>query len=140
MSEVVYTAQANVTGGRRGGRGETSDGNLSVALETPGTGGQATNPEQLFAVGYAACFASAVAFTALRQKVETGPVAVDSSVSLLKDGLGAFDLAVELRVTLPAVDADAAVDLVRAAHETCPYSRATRGNLDVALIANGQPV
>jgi osmotically inducible protein OsmC len=140
MSETLYTAQATVTGGRRGGHGETSDGNLSVALNTPGAGGQATNPEQLFAVGYAACFASAVAFTALQRKVDTGQVAIDSSVALLKDAQGTFDLAVALRVTLPALGEGAAADLVRAAHATCPYSRATRGNIDVTLTANGRAV
>jgi lipoyl-dependent peroxiredoxin len=140
MTEVVYTAEANVTGGRRGGHGTTSDGNLSVALEAPGTNGEATNPEQLFAVGYAACFTSAVAFKALQRKDDAAGVQTDSKVSLVKNDEGSFDLAVELSVTLPNVEANAAVELVRAAHETCPYSRAIRGNVEVALTANGQPV
>jgi Ohr subfamily peroxiredoxin len=138
MSDVIYTTEAHVTGGRRNGHGETSDGSLSVDLEAPGAGGAATNPEQLFAVGYAACFMSAVAFQAQREKADAKDAVTDARVSLLKDQDGMFDLVVELHVTLPALDASAAADLVRAAHTMCPYSRATRGNIDLTLTANGQ--
>lgn len=140
MAKPIYTAEATVTGGRVAGHGRTSDGRLDVQLRPPTESTEGTNPEQLFAVGYAACFASAVAFKAMQQKVQAGQVAIDSKVSLVKNEEGIYDLAVELHVTLPALDDGVAVDLVRAAHETCPYSRATRGNIDVALTANGQPV
>jgi Ohr subfamily peroxiredoxin len=144
MSKVLYTAQARVTGGRVEGHGETSDGSLTVDLRIPaelGGEGDGTNPEQLFAVGFASCFESAIGAVARRQKVEPGDVAIDSKVMLLPTQERGFKLAAELDVTLPGIEDDAAaVDLVRAAHGVCPYSNATRGNIDVKLIANGQPV
>jgi Ohr subfamily peroxiredoxin len=144
MSKVLYTAQARVTGGRVEGHGETSDGSLTVDLRIPaelGGEGDGTNPEQLFAVGFASCFESAIGAVARRQKVEPGDVAIDSKVMLLPTEERGFKLAAELDVTLPGIEDDAAaVDLVRAAHRVCPYSNATRGNIDVKLIANGQPV
>jgi Ohr subfamily peroxiredoxin len=140
----IYTAQAHVTGGRVEGRGRTSDDALEVDLRTPeqmgGTGG-GTNPEQLFAVGYAACFESALGAVARRRRQEVGDVAIDSRVSLVPTADRAFTLAVALEVTLPSVDdADEAVELVRAAHQVCPYSNATRGNIDVSLTANGRDI
>jgi Ohr subfamily peroxiredoxin len=140
----IYTAEAHVTGGRVEGRGRTSDGALEVDLRTPeqmgGTGG-GTNPEQLFAVGYAACFESALGAVARRRRQEVGDVAIDSRVSLVPTADRAFTLAVALEVTLPSVDdADDAVELVKAAHQVCPYSNATRGNIDVTLTANGREV
>jgi Ohr subfamily peroxiredoxin len=144
MAGKLYTAKAHVTGGRAEGHGRTSDGALEVDLRLPsemGGQGGGTNPEQLFAVGYAACFEGALGVVARRAKLEAGDVAIDSEVSLSPDGQGGFFLSVGLDVTLPSVaDAAAAVELVRAAHQVCPYSNATRGNIEVALTANGAPV
>jgi osmotically inducible protein OsmC len=144
MAGKLYTAKAHVTGGRAEGHGRTGDGALEVDLRLPaemGGQGGGTNPEQLFAVGYAACFEGALGVVARRAKLEAGDVAIDSEVSLSPDGQGGFFLSVGLDVTLPSVaDAAAAVELVRAAHQVCPYSNATRGNIEVALTANGAPV
>jgi osmotically inducible protein OsmC len=144
MAGKIYTAKAHVTGGRADGHGRTNDGALEVDLRLPaemGGQGGGTNPEQLFAVGYAACFEGALGVVARRAKLEAGDVAIDSEVSLSPDGQGGFFLSVGLDVTLPSVaDAAAAVELVRAAHQVCPYSNATRGNIEVALTANGAPV
>jgi lipoyl-dependent peroxiredoxin len=144
MANTLYTAKAHVTGGRAEGHGRTEDGALEVDLRLPaemgGTGG-GTNPEELFAVGYAACFEGALGVVARRTKVEAGDAAIDSEVSLSPNGAGGFLLSVALNVNLPSVeDPAAAVELVRAAHEVCPYSNATRGNIDVSLTANGAPV
>ena len=142
--EPIYTARANVVGGRANGRGKTSDGLLEVDLRRPkemGGEGDGTNPEQLFAVGYAACFESALGAVARRQKVEVDDVAIDSTVSLIPTEERGFKLGVELDVSLPSVsDSEQAVTLVRAAHDVCPYSNATRGNVDVRLTANGVEV
>jgi Ohr subfamily peroxiredoxin len=103
--------------------------------------GGGTNPEQLFAVGYAACFEGALGAVARRQKVELGDVSIDSRVSLHPNQNRGFDLSVALDVTLPGIDdADQAAQIVAAAHQVCPYSNATRGNITVELIANGRPV
>jgi Ohr subfamily peroxiredoxin len=142
--EPIYTARAHVTGGRVEGHGKTDDGALEVDLRRPkemGGEGGGTNPEQLFAVGYAACFESALGAVARRQKVEVADVAVDSSVSLIPTEERGFKLGVELTVTLPSVeDREQAVALVQAAHGVCPYSNATRGNVEVRITANGAPV
>jgi Ohr subfamily peroxiredoxin len=144
MAKILYTAQAHVTGGRANGHGKTSDAVLEVDLRVPpelGGQGGGTNPEQLFAVGYAACFESALGAVARRQKVETGDAMIGSKVSLLPNESRGFDLAVELDVTLPSIEDPAqAVELVKAAHHVCPYSNATRGNIPVTLTANGQAV
>jgi Ohr subfamily peroxiredoxin len=144
MANTLYTAKAHVTGGRVEGHGRTGDGALEVDLRIPsemGGPGGGTNPEELFAVGYAACFEGALAVVGRRHKAETGDAAIESAVSLLPDGKGGFKLEVGLDVTLPSVsDPAAAVELVSAAHRVCPYSNATRGNIDVALTANGKPV
>jgi Ohr subfamily peroxiredoxin len=143
MPNPIYTAEAHVTGGRADGHGKTSDGALEVDLRLPvemGGQGGGTNPEQLFAVGYAACFEGALGVVARRAKVDTGEVAIDSRVSLTPDGQGGFFLSVGLDVTLPSVEGTQAVELVHGAHQVCPYSNATRGNIEVALTANGQPV
>jgi Ohr subfamily peroxiredoxin len=141
---VLYTAKAHVTGGRAEGHGRTDDGQLDVQLRRPvelGGEGGGTNPEQLFAVGYASCFESALGLVARRERLEAGDVEVDSLVSLIPTQERAFVLGVELHVTLPSVaDTDQAVALVRAAHRVCPYSNATRGNIEVVLTANGAPV
>jgi osmotically inducible protein OsmC len=144
MPRVLYTAEATVTGGRASGHGHTSDGALDVQLRSPkemGGEGGGTNPEQLFAVGFAACFESALGVVGRRERVEVGDVSIDSRVSLLPTEERGFKLAVELDVTLPQVqDPEQATRIVAAAHQVCPYSNATRGNIDVVLTANGQTV
>ncbi len=140
MAKVVYTAEATVTGGREQGHGRSSDGELDVQLRAPTEGG-GTNPEQLFAVGYAACFEGALGVAARREHKEVGDASIDSKVSLVTTEDHAYTVAVELDVTLPQVDdAEEAKRIVAAAHEICPYSNATRGNVEVRLTANGQPV
>ncbi len=144
MRDPIYTAEATVTGGRIEGHGWTADGELDVQLRRPtelGGEGGGTNPEELFAVGYAACFESALGAVARRERLEPGDVSIESKVSLIPGAERTFLLAVELDVTLPSLtDPDEAARLVAAAHEVCPYSNATRGNIEVALTANGQPV
>jgi len=143
MGKVLYTAEAHVTGGRVAGHGRSSDGVLEVDLRVPPElGGEepGTNPEQLFAVGYAACFENAMLAVARRQKLEVGDVEIDSKVMLVSAEERSFTIAVELAVTLPSVEGEDAVELVRAAHKVCPYSNATRGNIEVTLSANGAPV
>jgi Ohr subfamily peroxiredoxin len=139
---VIYTAEAHVTGGRAAGHGRSSDGALDLHLRLPeemGGDGGGTNPEQLFAVGYAACFEGALGTVARRRGQESTDAEIDSRVMLLPTADRGFKLAVELAVTLPSVDdPDEAVELVRAAHQVCPYSNATRGNIDVSLTANGR--
>ncbi|HUA50251.1 MAG TPA: organic hydroperoxide resistance protein [Solirubrobacteraceae bacterium] len=140
MAKVVYTAEATVTGGREHGHGRTTDGELDVQLRPPTEGG-GTNPEQLFAVGYAACFEGALGVAARREHKEVGDASIDSKVSLVTTEERGYTVAVELDVTLPQVeDAEEARKIVAAAHEICPYSNATRGNVEVTLTANGQPV
>ena len=140
MAKVVYTAEATVTGGREQGHGRTSDGELDVQLRPPTEGG-GTNPEQLFAVGYAACFEGALGVAARRERKEVGDASIDSKVSLVTTEDRGYTVAVELDVTLPQVDdPEVAKSIVAAAHEICPYSNATRGNVEVTLTANGQPV
>jgi Ohr subfamily peroxiredoxin len=144
MAKALYTAEATVTGGRAEGHGATSDGTLDLQLRLPtemGGEGGGTNPEQLFAVGYAACFEGALGVVARREKVDAGDVSIDSRVSLSPNGSGGFGLSVALDVSLPSItDAEQAAAVVAAAHEVCPYSNATRGNIEVALTANGRPV
>ena len=143
MGKPIYTAEAHVTGGRIAGHGRTSDGVLEVDLRVPpelGGEERGTNPEQLFAVGYAACFEGALATVARRKKLEAGDVEIDSKVHLVTGEERSFTVAVELAVTLPSVEGDEAVDLVAAAHKVCPYSNATRGNIEMTLSANGAPV
>ncbi|MFI4985296.1 MAG: organic hydroperoxide resistance protein [Solirubrobacterales bacterium] len=144
MTKALYTAQAHVTGGRANGHGRASGGALEVDLRLPaelGGQGGGTNPEELFAVGYAACFEGALETVARRTKEETGDVAIESRVMLLTTDERGFKLAVELDVSLPSIEDSAkAIELVRAAHRVCPYSNATRENIEVTLTANGQPV
>jgi osmotically inducible protein OsmC len=139
---ILYTALAHVTGGRAEGHGRTSDGALEVDLRTPpemGGSGGGTNPEQLFAIGYAACFESAMGVAARRRRQEIADIAIDAKVMLLPTDERGFKLAVVLDVSLPSVpDPHEAMELVRAAHRVCPYSNATRGNVDVSLTANGR--
>jgi osmotically inducible protein OsmC len=144
MAKSLYTARAHVTGGRAQGHGVTDDGTLDLQLRTPvemGGEGGGTNPEQLFAVGYAACFEGALSVVGRREHVELGEVAIDSEVSLITTEQRGFNVAVTLNVSLPGLDdPKRAVSIVAAAHEVCPYSNATRGNVEVTLTANGQSV
>jgi osmotically inducible protein OsmC len=143
-ARVLYTAEATVTGGRANGHGVTSDGALDVELRLPsemGGEGGGTNPEELFAVGYAACFEGALGVVARRQKLEVDDMSIDSRVSLITTEERGFNVAVELNVTLPQVESpEDAVAIVAAAHQVCPYSNATRGNIEVKLTANGRAV
>jgi Ohr subfamily peroxiredoxin len=144
--KVLYTAEATVTGGRIEGHGRTSDGALEVDIRIPselGGPGGGTNPEQLFAVGFASCFESAMGSVARRLKLDltADDVSIDSKVMLLPTEERGFKIGVELDVTLPSVsDPQAAKDLVAKAHKVCPYSNATRGNVDVKLTVNGEAV
>jgi lipoyl-dependent peroxiredoxin len=144
MARVLYTAEATVTGGRSNGHGRTTDGALDVRLRAPvemGGEGGGTNPEQLFAVGYAACFEGAIGVAGRRERAEVGDVAIDSRVTLTPTEDRALRLGVELDVTLPQVgDPEQAARIVEVAHRVCPYSNATRGNIDVRLTVNGRPL
>ncbi len=144
MRDPIYTAEATVTGGRAEGHGRTSDGLLDVQLRLPkemGGAGEGTNPEELFAVGFAACFESALGAVGRRERTELGDVSIDSRVSLIPSEDRSFNLGVTLDVKVPAIDdAELATKLVAAAHQVCPYSNATRGNVEVTLTANGQPL
>ena len=144
MAAPLYTAEPHVVGGRVNGHGRTSDGLLEVDLRLPkelGGQGDGTNPEELFAVGFAACFEGALGAVARRTKDDIGDPAIDSKVMLFPTEERGFKLGVELHVSLPAVeDREKAIDLVRKAHKVCPYSNATRNNIDVLLTANGEPV
>jgi lipoyl-dependent peroxiredoxin len=141
---VLYTAKATVTGGRVQGHGRTDDGVLDVQLRSPkemGGEGGGTNPEQLFAVGYAACFEGALGVVGRRDRVDVGDVSIDSQVGLVASDDRTFTVSVRLDVTLPRLqDPEQAVRIVAAAHRVCPYSNATRGNIEVALTANGRAV
>lgn len=143
MGKVLYTAAAQVEGGRAEGHGRTSDGSLEVDLRVPpelGGTEPGTNPEQLFAIGYAACFDNALAAVARRQKVELQGTSIASQVSLSTTEHRGFRLGVTLDVTLPGIEEARAVELVAAAHAVCPYSDATRGNIDIVVTANGAAV
>ena len=134
--KTLYTAEALATGAGRDGHGRTTDGALDVDLAVPqamGGSGDGTNPEQLFAVGYAACFHSALQVVAREAKADISDSAVGSRVHIGPNDAGGFQLAVELEVTLPHLDAEAAQQLADKAHEVCPYSNATRGNIDVTV-------
>ena len=131
--KVLYTAKAHTTGGREGGASRTSDGRLDVKLSVPGTPGNGTNPEQLFAIGWSACFTSAIKLVAAKMKVKLPPeIAVDSEVDLCAGDDGYF-LQARLNVNMPGVERQVAQAILDGAHYTCPYSKATRGNIDVEI-------
>jgi lipoyl-dependent peroxiredoxin len=137
LEKVLYTAHAKSTGGRDG-KSVTSDGVLDVKLTTPkelgGAGGVGTNPEQLFAAGYSACFIGAIKFVGARDKIAVpADASIDASVGIGQIPNG-FGIQVELKVSLPGLDRAAAEELVQKAHIVCPYSNATRGNIDVTLV------
>ena len=139
IAQAVYTATATSTGGRTGTT-ESSDGKIKLQLSTPkalgGDDGPGTNPEQLFAAGYSACFIGAMKAVAARQKIKLpAEVSIKADVAIGPHGskAGAFNIAVALAVSVPGMDRAAVEQLVAAAHEVCPYSDATRGNVDVTL-------
>ena len=130
---VIYTAKTHTTGGREGGGSRTSDGRLDVKYSLPGGPGNGTNPEQLFAVGWSGCFLSAVKIVAAKRKVRfSGEVAIDAEVDLCLDA-GEYSLQARLNVSLPGVEREEAQAIVDGAHQICPYSKATRGNINVAI-------
>lgn len=135
--QILYKAQATATGGREG-RAVSSDNKLDAKLSTPkelgGPGGEGTNPEQLFAAGYSACFLSALKFVAMHAKVALpADATVTADIGIGPNGNGGFGLSAELRVSIPGLDREAAQSLVNKAHEVCPYSNATRGNINVGV-------
>jgi peroxiredoxin, Ohr subfamily len=131
--KLLYTANVHTTGGREGGAARSSDGRLDVRLSQPGTPGPGTNPEQLFAAGWSACFESAIGLAARKQKVSLpAEMAIDAEVDLSLIG-GAYTLGARLNVSLPGLPRDVAQALLDEADRLCPYSRATRGNIDVAI-------
>jgi Ohr subfamily peroxiredoxin len=138
--KVLYTAEATVTGGREG-HARTSDGRLEVDLDVPGemggTNGPGTNPEQLFAAGYAACFQSAMLRLASSRKLDLTGSSITARVGIGPLRTGGFGLSVALDLDASGISREAAVDLMTRAHDACPYSRATRGNIDVTLTVGG---
>jgi osmotically inducible protein OsmC len=133
IGKVAYTAKTHTIGGREGGISRSSDGRLDVRLSTPGSARIGTNPEQLLAAGWSACFQSAIALAARNRKINLpADVAIDAEVDLnLSDG--GYFLRTRLNVSLPGVDRELAQALVEEAHQICPYSKATRGNIAVAI-------
>ena len=134
--KTLYSASATTSGGRDG-HVESSDGELALDLATPeglgGKGGSGTNPEQLFAAGYSACFESALRLVARQQKKDVGDASVTANVDIGKTEDGGFGLAVELTGRIPTMSREEAEEMMRAAHQVCPYSKATRGNMEVTL-------
>ncbi|MFD3810313.1 organic hydroperoxide resistance protein [Rhodococcus sp. NPDC058639] len=134
--KILYTAEALATGAGRNGHARTSDGKLDVDLAMPtemGGNGEGTNPEQLFAAGYAACFHSALQMIARQEKADISDSAVGARVGIGPTDGGGFGLAVTLEVTLPKLSTEQARELTEKAHQVCPYSNATRGNIEVTL-------
>jgi lipoyl-dependent peroxiredoxin len=132
IEKVLYTAKVHTTGGRQGAS-RSSDERLNIELSPPGAGGSGTNPEQLFAAGWSACFIGAMKLAAARMKIPL-PIgaAIDAEIDLGTNG-GGFALRARLNISLPGVEREQAQALIDAAHQTCPYSKATRGNIDVAI-------
>jgi lipoyl-dependent peroxiredoxin len=134
LKKVVYTAKAHTTGGRDGGASRTSDGRLDVKLSLPGGPGNGTNPEQLFAAGWSSCFTSAMRIMALKNKVKFPPeAAIDIEVDLCQDENDIHFLRARFNISLPGIDHEMAKTIVNASHKVCPYSRATRGNVEVTF-------
>jgi Ohr subfamily peroxiredoxin len=132
IDKVLYTGKTHTTGGRDGAS-RSSDGRLDVRLSAPGSTGSGTNPEQMFAAGWSACFIGAMGLAAAKMKVALPPdTAVDAEVDL-RTADGAYFLQARLNVSLPGMEREVAEALARTAHETCPYSKATRGNIDVVI-------
>jgi lipoyl-dependent peroxiredoxin len=133
VSKVLHTGKTRTTGGRENGASRSSDGRLDIRFATPGSARIGTNPEQLFAAAWSACFESAIVLAARKRKITLpADVVIDAEVDLNADDDGFF-LATRLNVILPGIDRDTARALIDEAHEICPYSKATRGNIDVAI-------
>jgi Ohr subfamily peroxiredoxin len=131
--KVLYTAREHTEGGRDGGTSRSDDGRLDITFSTPGSAGTGTNPEQLLAAGWSACFIGAMARAASKMKVALPPhTAVDAEVDLCLSG-DAFSLQARLNVSLPGLEPAVARAVADAAHQMCPYSKATRGNIDVVI-------
>ena len=131
--KLLYTARTHTTGGRQDGMSRSSDGRLDVRLSPPGGAGVGTNPEQLFAAGWSACFEGAMEIAARKRNIVLpSKSAIDAEIDLVLDE-GAYALRARLGVSLPGLDRDVARDLIDEAHRTCPYSKAVRGNIDVAV-------
>jgi len=140
IEKVLYTAKAHTTGGREGGASRTSDGRLDVKFSVPGTPGAGTNPEQLFALGWSACFLSAIKLVAAHMKVKLpADVAIDPEVDLGMTN-GGYLLQARLNVSLPGIEPQIAQKIVDGAHQECPYSKATRGNINVVINVKTEPV
>jgi osmotically inducible protein OsmC len=137
MATALYTASATATGDGRSGHTRSSDGvidlDLAVPKEMGGPGGHLSNPEQLFAAGYAACFHSALKRVAANQKIQLTDTAITVDVGIGPNGNGGFGLQIAIEAELPGLDEATAQSLIDAAHQLCPYSNATRGNVDVTL-------
>lgn len=130
--EIVYTSRTHTTSGRDG-TARSDDGRLDIKLSRPGSSGAGTNPEQLFGAGWSACFLGAIGRAALARKITIpSDATVDAEVDLVKSGHDFF-LAARLNVNLPGIDGETARQLADAAHQICPYSKATRGNIDVEI-------
>ncbi len=131
--QLLYTAKAHTTGGRDGGASRTSDGRLELKFSVPGGPGSGTNPEQLFAAGWSACFIGAIKHVAAQKKVRLpADLAIDTEVDLWKGDDG-YSLKARLNVSLPGLEREVAQSILDGAHQTCPYSKATRGNIEVAI-------
>ncbi|WP_455269663.1 organic hydroperoxide resistance protein [Rhizobium herbae] len=132
IEKVLYTGKTHTTGGRDGAS-RSSDGNLEIKLSSPGTSGAGTNPEQLFAAGWSACFIGAMGLAARKMKITMpAETAVDAEVDLVNAD-GAYFLQARLNVSLPGLEREVAQAMADAAHQTCPYSKATRGNINVVI-------
>jgi Ohr subfamily peroxiredoxin len=131
--KLLYTARTHTAGGRQDGMSRSSDGRLDVRMSPPGGAGIGTNPEQLFAAGWSACFEGAMEIAARKRKIVLpSKSAIDAEIDLVLDE-GAYALRARLGVSLPGLDRDIARDLIDEAHQTCPYSKAVRGNIDVTV-------
>lgn len=133
VDKVLYTGKTHTTGGRDGGASKSSDGQLQIKLATPGSKQEGTNPEQLLAAGWSACFISAMGIAAAKMRIKLpADTALDTEIDL-GTASGGYLLQARLQVSLPGVDKEVAQQLIEAAHETCPYSKATRGNINVTI-------
>jgi Ohr subfamily peroxiredoxin len=134
QSKVLYTAKTHVSGGREHGAGQSSDGQLNIKFSAPGSGKIGTNPEQLFAAGWSACFESAIGILVQKRRIRlSGDVTIDAEVDLNLSPTDGYSLTARLRVAMPGVDREVAQELVDEAHQICPYSKATRGNIKATI-------
>ena len=132
-NKVLYTAKTHTTGGREHGISKSTDGRLDIKLSTPGSSGHGTNPEQLFAAGWSACFEGALGIAARKKRIVLpADMAIDAEVDLCSDE-GGYYLQGRLNISLPGLEAEVAQALADEAHQTCPYSKAIRGNVDVSI-------